>query len=481
MKQELQRAQAGVEAMRARRGSAFYPGYHLAPPAGWMNDPNGLIWFGGQYHAFYQHHPYSADWGPMHWGHATSEDMVHWQQQPIALAPGDEEDRDGCFSGSAVDDDGVLSLIYTGHVWLDGEGNDSAIREVQCLATSRDGIHFEKQGAVLLPPEGIMHFRDPKVWRQDGAWWMVIGARDRHDSGQVLLYRGSSLRDWTFDRVLAGAKAGESYMWECPDFFPLGEQQYLMFSPQGMRPDGYDYRNRFQSGVIAGRWLPGGGFTPQSPFRELDRGHDFYAPQSFSAADGRRVIIAWMDMWESPMPSKLEGWAGCMTVARELKEVDGELRQLPVAELLSLRRQATAIEAGTLVGERQLADGVKCHELLLTWDTQASDAEHYGVRLGNSLRLYVDNQARRLVLWRDSPDAGLDGYRSIPLPGGVLLSLRIFFDSSSVEVFVNDGEAVLSSRIYPREGDRALRLYAAHGEAMLCKGELWALAAIQAD
>lgn len=181
------------------------------------------------------------------------------------------------------------------------------------------------------------------------------------------------------------------------------------------------------------------------------------------------------------MPSKLEGWAGCMTVARELKEVDGELRQLPVAELLSLRRQATAIEAGTLVGERQLADGVKCHELLLTWDTQTSDAEHYGVRLGNSLRLYVDNQARRLVLWRDSPDAGLDGYRSIPLPGGVLLSLRIFFDSSSVEVFVNDGEAVLSSRIYPQEGDRALRLYAAHGEAMLCKGELWALAAIQAD
>ncbi|EGK7611317.1 glycoside hydrolase family 32 protein, partial [Escherichia coli] len=158
----LHAAQNALAKLHERRGNTFYPHFHLAPPAGWMNDPNGLIWFNDRYHAFYQHHPMSEHWGPMHWGHATSDDMIHWQHEPIALAPGDENDKDGCFSGSAVDDNGVLSLIYTGHVWLDGAGNDDAIREVQCLATSRDGIHFEKQGVILTPPEGIMHFRDPK-------------------------------------------------------------------------------------------------------------------------------------------------------------------------------------------------------------------------------------------------------------------------------------------------------------------------------
>lgn len=233
----LHAAQNALAKLHEHRGNTFYPHFHLAPPAGWMNDPNGLIWFNDRYHAFYQHHPMSEHWGPMHWGHATSDDMIHWQHEPIALAPGDDNDKDGCFSGSAVDDNGVLSLIYTGHVWLDGAGNDDAIREVQCLATSRDGIHFEKQGVILTPPEGIMHFRDPKVWREADTWWMVVGAKDPGNTGQILLYRGSSLREWTFDRVLAHADAGESYMWECPDFFSLGDQHYLMFSPQGMNAE----------------------------------------------------------------------------------------------------------------------------------------------------------------------------------------------------------------------------------------------------
>lgn len=218
----IERANDALQTLASQVGQNFYPHYHLAPLAGWMNDPNGLIFFNGQYHAFYQHHPYDENWGPMHWGHATSHDMLSWQHQSIALAPGDLWDKDGCFSGCAVDDNGVLSLIYTGHVWLKGEGDDSAIREVQCLATSQDGIHFDKQGVVLNPPVGIMHFRDPKVWFEDDCWWMVVGARDERDHGQVLLYRGNSLQQWQFMQVLACADDSMGYMWECPDFFPLG-------------------------------------------------------------------------------------------------------------------------------------------------------------------------------------------------------------------------------------------------------------------
>lgn len=251
MNQKLQQAQFALEQLKAQRGNTYYPDFHLAPPAGWMNDPNGLIYFDGLYHAFYQHHPMSADWGPMHWGHATSHDMIHWQHQPIALAPGDDYDRDGCFSGCAVNDNGTLSLIYTGHVWLKDAGDDSAIREVQCLATSTDGIHFEKQGIVLTPPDGIMHFRDPKIWQENGTWWMVLGARDAANCGQTLIYKGNSLREWQLDRILAHADVDGGYMWECPDFFRCGNHHYLMFSPQGIQQStGYQYRNRFQSGVI---------------------------------------------------------------------------------------------------------------------------------------------------------------------------------------------------------------------------------------
>ena len=475
MKQRLALAQSALEKLCARRGNAWYPIFHLAPPAGWMNDPNGLIYFNGRYHAFFKHHPASAYQGPMHWGHATSTDMLHWQHEPIALAPGDKYDRDGCFSGSAVDDDGVLSLIYTGHICLDDRGNDSIIREVQWLATRHDGLHVAKHGCVLTPPEGIMHFRDPKGWHEDGSWWMVIGARDASDNGQVLLYRGTSLRDWHLEHVLAHSAAGKSYMWECPDFFRCGNFHWLMFSPQGMPPSGYRFRNLFQSGVLAGSWKPGSVFALKGEFEELDYGHDFYAPQSMLAEDGRRIIMAWMNMWDSPVPTRSEAWAGCLTLPREVFERDGRLCQRPVREVESLRKKCQPLSPVRLQGLQLLTENVQAAELLVTWHTVDSHAEHYGVRLGDGLRLYVDNQAGRLVLWRYYPEEGLDGYRSVELPDTEYLTLRIFLDRSSVEVFVNDGEATLSSRIYPQADSRQLSLYAAHGDAILTDGTLWML------
>ncbi|WNN45968.1 glycoside hydrolase family 32 protein [Winslowiella toletana] len=478
MKQRLERAEQALSTAVKQRDDAFYPHYHLAPPAGWMNDPNGLIYHQGLYHAFYQHHPFSENWGPMHWGHATSHDMVHWQHQPIALAPGDEYDADGCFSGSAVDDHGILSLIYTGHVWLNGEGNDSAIREVQCLATSEDGIHFTKQGVVLTPPPGIMHFRDPKVWRGDDNWWMVIGARDADDRGQVLLYRGSSLRDWQLDRVLAQADDQCGYMWECPDFFPLGEEHILLCSPQGIAAQGYDYRNLFQSGCLRGQWQPGSDFTVSHQFTELDHGHDFYAPQSFIAADGRRIVIAWMDMWESTMPSKAGGWAGCMTLPRELTLQHNQIRMSPVAEVDTLRRTHHAIPAAQLRNcDQPLVAEADAVELITHWDLTASTAESFGLQLGDGLTIAVDSQSRRLILQRHYPQHDIQGYRSVALPATDTLHLRVFIDSSSVEVFVNHGEATLSSRIWPQQGQRALSLFARNGQAELLSGDHWTLAA----
>ena len=336
---------------------------------------------------------------------------------------------------------------------------------MQCLATSEDGIHFTKHGAVLTPPAGIMHFRDPKVWRQDEQWWMVVGVKDS-DLGQVWLYRSDDLRDWRFERVLAAAEhARQGYMWECPDFFPLGERQLMIFSPQGLAAQGYRYRNLFQSGYLLGNWQPGEAFEVTQPFRELDAGHDFYAPQTFTAADGRRLLFGWMDMWESPMPSKAHGWAGALTLPRELSlSAAGQVRMQPARELTALRREARQFDA-VRCHNQHLPLGDALHELLLTLDLAGSDAERYGVSLGDAARLYVDNQAHRLVLERFSDDPALCGCRSVPLPAGDRLQLRLFIDRSSLEVFVNDGETCLTSRIYPQDGDCRPGLFAESGEA----------------
>ncbi|HGM7028515.1 TPA: glycoside hydrolase family 32 protein [Serratia liquefaciens] len=475
MKNALAQADHAVEALRAQRQDDYYPQFHLAAAAGWINDPNGLVYINGVYHAFYQHHPYDQNWGPMHWGHATSRDLAHWQHQPIALAPGESYDKDGCFSGCAVDDNGVLTLLYTGHVWLGKEGDDDQVCEVQCLATSEDGVNFVKHGPVLLPPEGIQHFRDPKVWRAADRWWMVVGAKE-NGLGQARLYRSNDLRDWQFDRVLAGAQSPhQGYMWECPDFFPLGEKQVLLFSPQGLTAQGYRNRNRFQSGYLLGHWRPDEDFSVTQSFCELDGGHDFYAPQTFTAADGRRMLFAWMDMWESPMPSKPHGWAGALTLPRELTlSCEGNVLMNPARELTALRGEQQSFDAVSVRNQRQvLTDGVQ--ELALTLNVAASDAERYGIVIGTAARLYVDNQTHRLVLERFSEDPGLCSCRSVPLPEANILSLRVFIDRSSLEVFVNQGEACLTSRIYPTDGQRSVTLFAEGGLAQFGAAQAWEL------
>lgn len=469
-------ANAG-QALNAKRDQVnmrWYPHYHLAAPAGWMNDPNGLVWFDGWFHAFYQHHPYSTQWGPMHWGHARSRDLSHWEHLPVALAPEGPEDKDGCFSGSAVVNGDELALIYTGHKFRGDPTNEDNLYQVQCLATSKDGVEFARQGQVIDTPAGLHHFRDPKVWREGETWYMVVGARVG-DTGQVRLYRSDDLHHWQDEGLLAEAQKEMGYMWECPDFFTLNGKQILMFSPQGMAAHGYDNRNLFQSGYLVGNWQPGETFSQESAFQEMDHGHDFYAPQSFLTPDGRRIVMGWMAMWESPMPEQQDGWAGMLTLPREVTlSADNRLQMRPAKELESLRQTWNAWDVPTLQNQAlSVMDNCETAEVILQWDLAASDAEQYGIALEDGMRLYVDNQAQRLVLERHYPQFGLCGQRSIALPETATLNLRVFFDSSSVEVFVNDGEACLSSRIYPQS--RQLEVFAWSGNAVLKECGAWSL------
>ena len=412
----------------------------------------------------------------MHWGHARSKDLVHWEHLPVALAPEGMADKDGCFSGSAVVDGDTLALIYTGHKFRGSPDNDDNLYQVQCLATSRDGLHFERHGMVIDTPPGLHHFRDPKVWREGDFWYMVVGSRIG-DTGQVHLYRSADLRQWHDEGILAKAEQDMGYMWECPDFFTLNGKHILMFSPQGITAEGYKYRNLFQSGYLLGEWQPGQAFIHNGQFIEMDHGHDFYAPQSFLSPDGRRIVIGWLDMWESPMPEQQDGWSGMLSLPRELSLNDNnQLLMKPVAEVTALRGSYFPVPVHHLRNQHALVtENAEAVELHLTWEPAASSAEQYGMAMGSGLRVYIDNQAQRLVLERRYPDFQLEGERSIALPAGTTLSLRIFIDRSSVEVFVNDGEACLSSRIYPQAGQRNIVLFANNGNAVVKDAGYWLL------
>lgn len=519
----------------------WYPSYHVAPSVGWLGVPGGLCCHDGIYHIFYQHNPYNVTWGTMHWGHLTSRDLVHWAHQPIALTPGDGCDRDGCFSGCAVSHNGSLYIFYTGHTWQ-GEGEEAAgdspaFYQQQCLAVSTDGVHFTKRGAVVRPPPGYVHFRDPKVWWQSGRWWMICGAREAaQDIGQLLLFSSDDLEQWDSAtwQVLGATEDRNVFMWECPDYFELGEANVLLFSPQGMRPSGYKYRNRFQSGYMFGRWTttaPPASSAADSPapsavactassnegsrnnnactssatapsvgssgscgrllvrssaefkitrrFREIDFGHDFYAPQTLLTPDGRRLVIGWLDMWESPMPTRKHGWSGCMTLPRELMydDVAGRIKMVPPRELLALRRTHTQL-APRRVGDSTtvlLVEECVAHEVELVLSCETSTGEKYGLWLGEGTELYVDTQSNRLLLNRHYPQYMLSGYRSCSIPEGPLLRLRVFIDRSSIEVFVNNGAATFSSRIFPWADDRSLRLFSTNGHMDMVGGSLWDL------
>ncbi|AYU78988.1 sucrose hydrolase-like protein [Leishmania donovani] len=474
----------------------WYPDYHMASFAGWMGVPGGLCYHNGLYHVFYQYNPFSENWGPMHWGHVTSEDLVHWQHQPIALAPGELFDHDGCFSGSSVSYNNKLYIFYTGHTWRTesekGSGNGAmgegaSFYQQQCVAVSSDGVNFEKLGAVVRPPPGYVHFRDPKVWQQDGRWWMVCGARDvTKDLGQLLLFATEDLLKWddTNWQVLGMTEDKNVFMWECPDYFTIGSREdmkLLLFCPQGKKASEYSYRNRFQNGYTVGQWTPGGPWRVQREFRELDRGHDFYAAQTFLAADGqRRMLMAWCNMWESPMPTKQYGWSGCLTLPRELSynEATGQLRMLPARELVGLRTPEMMIVPTLLVennSDAQILANCTAYELDIAFNMETSTAEKYGLWLGSGAELYVDAQSKRLVLNRHYPQHMLSGYRSCEMPTGLLLQLHVFIDRSSIEVFVNNGEATFSSRVFPDEGDRALRVFSVNGTADMVGGTMWKL------
>lgn len=463
--------------------------YHFMPPAYWINDPNGLIQFKGEYHLFYQHNPYAPEWGAMHWGHARSRDLVHWEHLPIALAPSEDYDlheRGGCFSGSAVDDNGVLSLLYTGCVIRDGK-----VVQTQCLATSRDGVTFEKyerNPVIGAPPaDGSADFRDPKVWKYNGLWYMVVGSC-KDGRGKALLYRSQDLRTWDYIGVLAESDGTMGTMWECPDFFPLGDRYVLMFSPMGRGESKTVYlvgNMDYQSGKFT--WDVSG---------EVDFGFDFYAPQSFTDDKGRRIIIGWLNAWDwMPWfknfgPTFKNDWCGFMSIPRTVElDHDGRLKFLPVEELKSLRGEHFHLDCTKIIPDTTvLPESIKGDslEIIAEFDLKNSDASEFGFKLRKSADgsqetvLSYDMKSGELRFDRNRSDGWSEGIRTCKLEAfdKEKMKLHIFVDTCVVEVFADEGRTVMSNNIFPDSASVYMDLFSLGGTAELISLDIWQLKSV---
>ena len=432
--------------------------YHIAAPSGWINDPNGLIQMNGTYHVFYQLHPFSPEWGPMYWGHATSRDLAYWTHEPIALAP-DQPYEAGCFSGSAVNDNGVLTVLYTAH----NDGN--RVKECQCIARSCDGGKtFQKSAAnpviAKYPTDGSPDFRDPKVWRQDGRWQMVVGT-SKHKKGRALLYSSDDLEHWDYRGVMCESDGTQGHMWECPNFCIIDGQDVLIYSPMGMK----GHKNVYSVGHFdcsTGKFLAEG-------CRELDYGTNYYAAQVFEDEAGRTILIAWMDIWGTDFPTQEDGWAGALTLPRVLRMRGTDLLQQPVPELAALRK-GSLLHSDFIVqgGENPLHDITgDCLEMLFFFRrTTAGQGFELELMLdpstGRSARIVYNGASNAFAFPHGLFCSGEKLHADfVPCRDDIdVVDVHIFIDRCSIEVFIDEGAICFTQRVYPSESGRHYKLSA---------------------
>ena len=444
------------------------PAFHLSTRTGWMNDPNGFSWYQGKYHMFYQYNPYNSYWGPMHWGHAVSTDLLHWEYLPAALAPDEVYDRDGCFSGSAVElPDGRQLLMYTGVVRERHPNGGHTEIQTQCLAVG-DGMDYEKYGnnPVLDErdlPEGSSRndFRDPKMWQEeDGTYCCVIGNRPADGSGQLLLYTSGDGFHGAFKSILASNNNRIGKMWECPDFFRLDGKWVILASPQDMLSKGFEYHNGNGTLCLIGDYDKEAGRFLEESDQSVDYGIDFYAPQTVLTPDGRRVMIGWMQNWDTcgHRRKNEEAWFGQMSLPRELSIRNGRLYQKPVRELEDMRSNKVAIEGLTFSGN-VYPEGLRGRRVdmeIVIRPVEGCDMyRKFAVRFAQNDQYQTSFSYRpgESVLKVDRKFSGsrraiIHQRRSKVLCKDGVLKLRIILDRFSVEAFINDGEQVMTAVLY---------------------------------
>lgn len=499
MKQSITRELDAARKYEKRESAAGFerPSFHFSPLIGWLNDPNGFSYYEGKYHLFYQYHPYSSFWGPMHWGHAVSDDMISWEYLPAALAPDMPYDRLGCFSGSALTmDDGSHLLMYTGCA---DQPEDPTGRSRWCqsqnLAVKHRGEteYVKYAGNPVITgddlPDGAdpYEFRDPYLWRTvDGTYHALVanGVYDETKGTQLCLFKSDDGFDWHFDRILFEDKRKIGVMWECPNFFPLEEKHVLIASPMDMQAEEEEAVGsvRFPKGnnvcyilgdAVDGEFIPDTDEKGKFIYTPVDGGLDFYAPQVMQTPDGRRIMIGWM---QDPKTANHHDDSmrifGQMTAPRELRLKGGVLYQWPAAELEAYRTDKVCVRQMSLPDTWTQLPGMNGRSVDVLAEIAEADRA-VGIRFAADTECFTqmifDPVKSTITIDRSASGQSeeITAKRTIKVSDrGGALSLRVLIDRWSAEIFINGGEQVASLTFYTdfRAQDIAFR---AEGRALI--------------
>lgn len=467
------------------------PQFHLLPAANWMNDPNGPIYWNGRYHMFYQYNPNGAFWGDMHWAHALSPDMVHWTHLPIALSPTPGgPDAGGCFSGTAVVQDGVVTVIYTGVVPAPQDeatirDGIHSLRESQCLATAKDSElkSWSKlpRPVIAAPPAGmkVTGFRDPSPWRLGEWWYMTVGSGIPHQGGAVLLYRSNNLRNWEYLHIVASGRGkgintpnqvDSGDMWECPDLFPLGNQNVLIYSTAG--------KACWQSGELDPKEML---FHPQLS-GVLDYG-SYYAPKTQRDKSGQRILWGWIPETRPEAEYRAAGWAGMMSLPRVLSMDSGGRLSMAFDPAIQVLRRSEQIflPTGDEEKNRQLLDSMRlrgcCGEILCAL---RRSVEPIGLTLCSAAEGGKDAGLLSVRYDPSHPDQVSVDEKTIPihLDRAGLLELHMYVDGSAIELIVNRQAGYTKRFYYPGHRAPEIALRIAGKSTNFAKITKWQLAPI---
>lgn len=424
----------------------FYPRYHLAAPRGWMGKPNGFGMEGGEHHLFYQFNPNSsAEPGALHWGHAKSMNLFHWEHLPIALYPNDWFDKSGAMSGTIIVENETILVLYTGKINHPGEDPDH--EERICFANQYGTDYYKHKGNPII--EGNEHqpnFRDPQIWKYNDSYYAAIGSSFLSNTkGRILLYKSQTiLSNWSQVSVLYQSNESLGNMWESPNLFELDSYYVLLFSPRGMKPNGNKYTNYYVTVYIIGDFdYKSYTFVPLTNFRELDHGHDFYAPQTFIDDIGRRILIAWFSTGARGYPEIQDGFAGCMTLPRELSFGRNHmLVQNPLAQIEHARGRVVRRGKGKYGDSVVLPD--KTGEVII----KAKPGQDVQVLIdSDTSAVTIRYDAKRKLITLDR--GGKDGIRQANWKPRRRLLWTIYIDASTVELFCGGGEMTFTSRFFP--------------------------------
>lgn len=435
------------------------PTFHVALLIGWMNDPNGFSVYNGKIHLFYQCHPYSKVWGPMHWAHTVTEDFIKWKNMPVALAPDQEYDEAGCFSGTGLDTENGHLLVYTGVMEKEENGLKKTYQN-QCVAIG-DGTDYRKadNNPVItgdMMPTGFSRedFRDPKIWREEDGYYLLAGNKTDEGIPQVVLFHSDNLEDWQYVSVLAKDLDGKlGTMWECPDFFSLNGEYGLLISPQNMMA-GNEFHNGNNVAFLSGKYDKKRHIFQYDKAISVDEGLDFYAPQTLEMPDGRRIMIGWMQSWDSNIRPENQKWSGMMSLPRELQIIDGKLIQSPVKEMENYYADTVNYTNQEIAGECQLSR-IGGRTVDMTIEILSGEFREFCIQFAanEKYRTFITYDKIKNTLEFDRTYSGMvrdtiSSRRVAIKAPKESLKLRFVLDKYSAEIFVNDGEQVLSSTFY---------------------------------